>query len=742
MTERPTFSPFWHRVRAMKPRLRPHVEITRQHYRGRRWHVVHDPTSNQFYRLNPVAHDYVSSLDGARTIEDAWKLSLGKFGDLAPTQNEIIQLISQLYSSNLLSVDSTPETEQLLRRGRDRTRRKITSQAVGIMYFKIRAFNPDRILAWCEPIFRPLLNIWGFLAWLAFAIWTLANLLPYWDRLKDGFQELYAPQNLILIPFSYAVVKAIHEFGHGIICKRFGGQVPEFGFMLLVLFPSPYVDASSTWSFASKWQRMAVGAGGMIFELFVAGLCAWAWISGIKGGMDPTLRQLLFNAMFTASVSTVLFNANPLMRFDGYYILADLLETPNLQQRSTKMLQHLMQKYVYRLKNLISPSTLRGEQAILIAYGLLAGAYRIFLFISITLFVLGQFFAVGLVLALWTAAAWFIIPIGKFVHWNAASPQLGDKRARGILTSVALVTAMFIIIGLIPMPDRRRGVGVVESTARSGVYFDTDGFVVQVHKRPGEAVAAGEPIVTLENEDLYQRKRGLEAQRAEFEIQAREGISQGQSAIAQVSAERIAVVDENIDEAQRRIDALVVKAPHDGRMIGGDPEQRMGAYVKRGELLCEVVDTSSLRVAAAMDQRQSGWLFARSGEPNRLPWSTVEVRPVSDIDTVLPAGNIRTVDAGQRLLPSAAIGYSGGGAVEIDSQEKSGRVAKRPVFTLYMDLAPDPAAAEPASTSDARSVNRLTPGERVHVRFRLPNRPLLAQWIDRLRKEVQGRVKL
>lgn len=159
MAERPTFSPFWHRVRSMKPRLRPHVQITRQFYRGRRWHVVRDPSSNQFYRLNPIAHEFVGLFDGTRTVEEIWKIVLERHGDAAPTQGESIQLISQLYNSNLLSADVSPETEQLLRRGRERTKQKAAQQAIGIMYFKIRVFNPDRYLAWLEPILRPVLNV-------------------------------------------------------------------------------------------------------------------------------------------------------------------------------------------------------------------------------------------------------------------------------------------------------------------------------------------------------------------------------------------------------------------------------------------------------------------------------------------------------------------------------------------------------------------------------------------------------
>src|SRR5262249_35865944 len=161
---------------------------------------------------------------------------------------------------------------------------------------------------------------------------------------------------------------------------------------------------------------------------------SWFWL---RDGIDPLTKQLAYNAMLTASVSTIFFNANPLMRFDGYYILADLLETPNLAQRSNQLLKHLFQKSIYRLErpSAILPSTLRGEQAILLIYGLAAMAYRIFLFISITLFVMTKLFAIGLVLAIWTAAAWFIVPVGTFIHWLASNPSLSDKRARTIAIS-------------------------------------------------------------------------------------------------------------------------------------------------------------------------------------------------------------------------------------------------------------------------------------------------------------------
>src|SRR5262245_20069550 len=194
MMERATFSPLWHRVRALKPRLRPHVQVTRQHYRGRRWHVAHDPASNQFFRLSPVAYEMVGLLDGTRTVEEVWNISLGNHGDAAPTQGEVIELLGQMYNSNLLAIDTTPETEQLLSRGRERLKRRISQQAIGIMYFRVKLFNPDRYLTWLEPILRPLINGWGFLLWCAWIIWAIITVAPHGEDIQAAFKVATNPQ--------------------------------------------------------------------------------------------------------------------------------------------------------------------------------------------------------------------------------------------------------------------------------------------------------------------------------------------------------------------------------------------------------------------------------------------------------------------------------------------------------------------------------------------------------------------
>lgn len=727
--ERPTFSPMWHRVRVMTPRLRPHVQITRQHYRGRRWHVVHDPASNQFYRLAPIAHEFVGLLDGRRTVEEVWNLSLERHADAAPTQPEIIELLSQLYNSNLLSVDASPEVEQLLQRGRERTKKRVQQQALGLMYFRLRLFNPDRLVSAVEPVLRPVLNRWGFLLWCAWIVAALIAVLPRWDGLTSGFESAIAPSNWGWLIVVFVITKAWHELGHAVLCRRFGGQVPEFGVMLLVLFPSPYVDASACWAFPSKWQRMAVGAGGMMFELALAGAAAWIWLN-TPFASGHLVHQLAYNAMLTASVSTVLFNANPLMRFDGYYILSDLLEVPNLMQRSMKMLLYLCQRYYYRIRDARPPSSVRSEQLILVVFGLAALAYRLFLFVAITLYVMGQLFAIGLFLAVWTAAAWFIIPLAKFVHWLATSPQLSDGRSRAVLGSIALAVGGFVLLGLIPVPDHRRASGVVESRSRSGVYFVDDGFVEAALVRPGEAVRKGDVIVTCRSPELENRLRLALAELAEFEALER-SLTVRSPAGAQIARERIKAQNDVIVLLRSRLELLTVRAPHDGVLVPTldkrDPQLLVGAFVHRGDAVCEVVDPADLRIAASLTTAQAAPLF----ELPRDAYS-VEMRLVSTPGELREGGAV-TVTPGQRRLAHGALSAAGGGVLETEQDDRTGLFAKRPQFTAYIDTVP--AAAGGRAWAGA-------PGERVVLRFELPSKPLLVQWIDRLQKMIQGRADI
>jgi putative peptide zinc metalloprotease protein len=721
--DRPTFSPMWHRVRPLKPRLRPHVQITRQHYRGRRWHVVHDPAANQFYRLTPVGHEIISSLDGSRTVEEAWEQALTRHGDAAPTQPEVVELLGQLYNANLLALDAPPEVEQLMHRRRERIRKRVTQQAIGLMYFRLRLLNPDAILTALEPIFRPVLNRWGFLTWCVLVLAGLIAIIPEWPRLVGRFDEFVAPANAGWMLVIFVLLKLWHELGHGVICKRLGGQVPEAGVMLLVLLPSPYVDASSAWSFSSKWQRMAVGAGGMIFELTLAAAAAFVWILTPDGSLA---KQLAYFTMLTASIATIVFNINPLMRFDGYYILADLIEVPNLMSRSSQHLNYLVQRYVFRLDNPRAVSSQPGERAILVTYGLLAMVYRVFVFVAISLWIVGQWFIIGLFLACWSLGAWFLIPTGKFIHWLATNPSLTDRRASAILTSIAALAALALLVGALPLPDWRRSQGIVQSATETGIFFETDGFVREAFVRPGSRVAQGDPIARLESPELERAIRENAAALEEIAVIVQQARGTDDAGSALLAQSQQALLEQQRTELEHRRAGLNITAPHAGIIVGSDPMLSVGAFMKRGQLLCAIVDPSDLRVAATLPTGEGAWF-------NEIPREQLvaQLRTASRPWRVVETGRVWSPAAAQGRLPHAALGFLGGGQVQTQARDEAGLEPMRPHFTIYL---------EAAEGLDGQPLGQ--PGERVWVRFALPNRPLLGQLIDRIQKTLQGRVNL
>ncbi|MCP4042407.1 MAG: peptidase M50, partial [Gammaproteobacteria bacterium] len=190
---------------------------------------------------------------------------------------------------------------------------------------------------------------------------------------------ILSPGNLVSILLVFIAIKTLHEFAHAFAVKMWGGDVHEMGITLLVLAPVPYLDASATWGFRDKHKRMLVGAIGILVELFLAALALFVWLLVEPG----PVQDGALNALLVASVSTLLFNANPLLRFDGYYVLQDLIEIPNLYSRSSRYYLYLIQRYLFGLDHVHSPATAAGETAWFAIYGLGAFFYRLVILVVI-----------------------------------------------------------------------------------------------------------------------------------------------------------------------------------------------------------------------------------------------------------------------------------------------------------------------------------------------------------------------
>jgi putative peptide zinc metalloprotease protein len=724
--ERPTFSESWYRVVDLRPALRSTVQIFRQHYRAQMWQVLQDPGTNQYFRLNESAYQFVAMLDGKRTVGEVWAACNETLGDEAPTQGEVIQLLGQLYSSNLLQAELPPDAQGLLRRYEKRRFREVQSYLMNLLFIRIPLFDPEAFLNRWVGVFGKVFTAPAFLLWLLLVGTGLYFVIGHVDELADRAGAVLDPSNLVYLYLSFALIKLFHEFGHAFACKKFGlatggGEVHTMGIMLLVFTPMPYVDASSAWVLRNKWRRVVVGAGGMFVEIGVASVAAVVWANTAQG----PVHAICYNVMFIASVSTLLFNGNPLLRYDGYYILSDLLEIPNLAQRSKQHLYYLVRKYAYGVRHLRSPAYSAGERFWFPIYGLASTIYRVFICSAILMFIADRFFLLGSVLAVGAIVTWVLVPIGSFLRYLFTNRELIRTRFRALAVTGGTLAGIFVLIGAIHMPMRYKVEAVLEPQNIAVVYAEENGFVVSALPTGRTVQPDGPPMVVCQNPELEANLKALQAQRREMDVTRRLRNREGKTTEGRYLRHRIEAVDQQIQRAKKQLADLNLHAPFPGEWISPNAEKLPGMYLEKGKSIGAVADLSRMRIRAIVGQNIAPALIDEAGQSHR----PVEIRVKGRCDLEFRGHVVSFWQAGTKNLPSAALSYLAGGSIQTEMQDTKGTKAAERQFEF--DIAPDP-------DTDVR----LLSGQRLVVRFTLPSRPLLVQWYLKVRQLVMKRFNI
>jgi putative peptide zinc metalloprotease protein len=719
---RPTFSESWYRVANLKVRLRASAQISRQFYRGERWYVVRDPAGNQYHRLSDPAYRFVALLDGTRTVAEAWDICGGHLADDAPTQPEVIQILSQLNTANLIEADITPDASVLLRRHKQLIKQEWQQRLMNILFPRIPLWDPDRFLKRWMPVMQKILSKTGAIIWLVVVGYAISLILPRITELKQAAENSLAPGNWVYLWIMFVLIKFIHELGHAFSCRRFGGECHEMGVMFLVFIPTPYVDASSAWAFPSRWHRMFVGLAGMIFELFVAALLAFVWVNTNSHSMlmGIPVNQLAFNGMLVASVTTVIFNANPLLRYDGYYILADFLEIPNLQFRSQEYCMGLIKRHIFRIKAR-QPLPPPGQRLWLFFYGIASSIYRVFVGIVIILVVTWKVPVLGVLMALAGVATWLIVPVVKLVRYLALDPELHRKRTGATAFSIGMAALVIIVVGLIPFWVHYQGEGVTEASLRDVLHAETPGFVTQVNVDDGQHVKKGDILLVCRTIDLDAAIAQTQAELRHWELMETQGRvedpSRGNSAEAAVAALQNQLADE-----MRRQRSLTVRAPFDGVVVAPHIRDLEGKFVQRGEELAMVAQTDQLLVRLVLDQSDA--------ELMQLPtYPSAQIRMVGDVSDVLKSTDIRVLPAAQPNLPHPSLGYLGGGEVQTDPQDPTKPMVRQ--FEIWVTL---------DNKIGPNGKPKFYPGQKADVRFWLDQKhPLFWQWSRRLMQLIESK---
>jgi len=710
----PLFSQSWHRVAQLRPRIRPHAQIHRHHYRGQRWYVLQDHATGAFHRFQPSAHFVIGLMNGERTVDEIWQASLERLRDDAPTQDELIQLMAQLHSADILLCDVPPDAIELLERYHRKQSARRTQRWSSPLALRFPLVDPDRFLNRVVPFVRPVYGWLGAAVWSAVVVTAFILAITHWSELTENVSDrVLTPSNLVLLALLYPMIKLLHELGHALSTKVWGGEVHEMGIMLLVLMPIPYVDASAASAFRSRRRRVIVGAGGIIVELFLAGLAMFAWLN-LQPGL---LRAAAYNVMLIGGVSTLLINGNPLLRFDGYYILSDLLEIPNLAQRSQNHLSYLVDRYLFGLEDAESQATARGEGFWFTAYGIAGAIYRLFLFTAIILFIAGRFFFIGILLALWASFGLIVMPIYKAVNYVFASPKLSESRARAVLTAAGLLLAFLIIFFVVPMPSSTRAEGVIWIAEDSLVRAGTNGFIDEVLAQPGTRVREGQALITSHDPQLETRVQIIRLRVAELRARE-EALRVSDQVEADIARQQMAAAQAELDRALQEQEALTLRAGRDGTLVLTRAEDLPGRFMRKGELLGYVIDLSSVTARVIVTQADVD-LVRRQTE-------SVSARLAENLNET-PARILREVPQASDHLPSNLLGTAGGGQIAIDPRFQDG-TAMQTLFQFDIELLPEERLA--------------TVGGRVHVRFDHGKEPMARQVYRSIRQLLLRRFRV
>ncbi len=712
-----TFSESWHRIADQKISLRSTVRVRRQLFRGEKWYVLQDPFNNHFFRLRPEAYAFVARLRPDRTVEQVWEECLERHPDDAPGQEDVIRLLAQLYFANLLYSELPPDSTKLFERYSRRKQREIQSRVLSIMFIRLPLFDPENLLKRLLPFIRPLLGPKGAVIWLTAVALAFKVLLDNFDAVTAEAQGILAPGNLIFLYVGLVLIKTLHEFGHAILCKRFGGEVHTMGVMLMIFTPLPYMDATSSWSFRSRWERALVGAGGMVFEVFVAALAVLVWAQTGPG----VVHSLAYNMMFIASVSTVLFNANPLLRYDGYYILSDLLDIPNLHGRSLTHLRHLVEHHVFGCRDSHSPAQTEREAVYLTVFGVLSGIYKLLVYTAITLFVADRFLLAGLLMAAFCVISWGVVPAGRFVTYLSSNPRLARTRPRAVAVSLGTVSALLFLLAICPFPNRFRAPGVLEAATYVRVVNDAPGYVKAVLVPTGSRVIAGTPLLQLSDEELNLEIAATAAQREETLALRMRAVYESTAELEPIE-NRLAMIEKKMKNLQEQREALVVRARESGTWVCPRDRELAGTWVARGMELGALVNDDAFRFSAVVSQGEASRLFA--GEIQ-----DAQVRLAGESGASVAVGNYNFIPFEHEQLPSAALGWHAGGDVAVSVKDETGRKAAEPFFQIYATLHRRPAVA-------------FLHGRSGQIRFLLHPEPLLYQWARKFRQLLQKRYQI
>ena len=707
-------SDLWHRVAELRFRLRAETVIDRQVVRGQVWFVAGDRFSARSYRMTPAVWSVLMRMDGRRTLDRIWRDVSEQLGEDAPAQDQILGVVSQLYTAELISSNRPVDSDEIAERAETQAKRLAAQRYRNPVFLRWPLFDPDRFLEATVHLVRPLCTSVGAMLWLALVGWFVVEAALHWEALtRDVVARVLATGSIVVFLAVFPPLKILHELGHAYAVKVFGGAVHEIGISFLTFMPAPYVDASAAVFFSNRWRRVGVAAAGMIVELAVAAVALVVWLHAEAG----LVRSIAYDIVFIASISTIVFNANPLLRFDGYYILSDALDLPNLMMRSQRLYLAFIQRKLFGLRNVTLPDLAPREAFWLLVYAPASIVYRFFVLSGIALFVGTQYFFFGIGLVVWMIASAILWPIVKALRYVVLSRAVAGKRLRAMTLTFGTAALIIGLIAGLPLPYGTVVEGVVWIPEDAHVVTEGAGQVARYVAAPGTRVAAGAPLVELQDPYIASKRAGALARLAELE--ARYTAAEPKSPFeTQLIQNQIVFAKNDLAETMRKELALIVRSPIEGTFLAPRGPDLIGAYMKQGERVGYVMSGQAPVVRGAVTEDEIDLVRSQVvGVAVRLEGAFMQPVRTARIAREFPSAT--------KQLPSPALATTNGGTFTLDPADKDGKTTLLPFFSVDVEVPPD--------------LVRERWGQRAWLRFDHGSSPLALRWWRAARQVFLGR---
>ncbi len=591
-------------------KLRTDLKIIRQVHSGEVAYIVKDPVALKYYRFPEIAAKIFSFLDGTRTHNEVGQLVSAEMGELIPG-SEIAGFVESLKKLNFIERSASEKSLLVLERMRKDRQHKAEEAADGKdeNYMRFPMMDPDNLY---NAIIKRIWFIWtsGFLVFSAI-LFSLAAiiLIANWETVSVGLSQLWAfsdkgLRDILMFIGVLMLVIILHESGHGLTCKRYGGEVHEVGFMLIYGMPAFYANVSDAWTFDSKASKLWVTFAGAYVELIICSIATFVWFLSAPGYFT---HDLAFTFMLVAGLSSIAINMNPLIKLDGYFALVDYLEIPNLGEDAAAYVTALARKYIFRVPVTI-PNYNKRMKRILLIYGILSFFYKVFITCVMLVFfyrIVNFFFPENSVF-IYPFVAFRLLkkrlraPINgiKFLYQDKKEMLMKPRWLALVILITTIALGLFVFL---PLPRWHSATFVVEPIETVSARAGTEGFIAKILIKEGEEVSRGTRLAIMLDRNLEEQRNSLQSQITVLDRNIRAQSARGAVAESMVEEQRRTQLSQQLANTETQLRRLIITAPEDGVVVTPKVEQKIGIMLKEGDEFCSIAKAGSVQARIRVD---------------------------------------------------------------------------------------------------------------------------------------------